>query len=130
MVHERGLNAFDKYKRRKQTLQLLDSCYNRDINKFKDANNNTDIHDLVKYLVFRELKKQGHEVIVEARFLYNKGRADILDLTERIVYEIVMTEKEESILRKKQDYPLPLEVINAKEYISKNKFIKKLIKGK
>jgi len=120
------LNSFDEYKRRQKMLHMLDTTYNRDINKFKDAVNNTDLHELVKYMKYRDLRKAGHDVVAEARFAYGRGRADIFDITEGIAYEVVMTEKEESILRKKQRYPVPIEVVYVEEYLKTNKFLHKI----
>ena len=57
-----------------------------------------------------ELLNAGHDFITEARF-EKGGRADVLDLTEGIAYEVVVSESEASILEKSRKYPVPVRVI-------------------
>ncbi len=57
-----------------------------------------------------QLIDSGHNVLVEPIFL-NGLRADILDLTDSTIYEIINTESEESINKKERDYPFPIEVV-------------------
>jgi len=49
----------------------------------------------------------GHLVITEAKFK-NGCRADILDLTAGIAYEIVKSESMGSISEKRKKYPVPI----------------------
>ena len=64
-------------------------------------------HFLKKYLVCWELRKAGYPFYVEARFSYNKGRADILTAVdgEAVAVEIVASEGIESLGFKKLKYP-------------------------
>lgn len=70
---------------------------------------NTYEHELRKFQVCWELSKRGHSFITEA--VFNNGkRADILDLTEGIVYEILHTEKLQEAKKKVEEYPDCLEI--------------------
>ena len=106
------------YIRRRTMLNYLESARNKDINKLKTSVANTDAHELVKYLVYRRLLSEGNEVVTEAIFSNQRGRADIFDITDGIVYEIINTEKEASIIRKRKSYPIPVEVISVKGYLT------------
>jgi len=68
-------------------------------------------HFLLKAKTCYELRKQGHVFITEAEF--KGGRADVVDLTEGEVFEIVVSESEESLARKGQAYPLPVTIVRA-----------------
>lgn len=112
-----------------KTYQLLDKCFNRDINKFKYTVSNTRVHEVAKFIKFMELRDEGHMVVCEGIFENGQGRADLIDLTEGIAYEIVGTKTEKSLITKKFKYPIPIEVINAKEYVETHKLIEKIVKG-
>jgi len=116
-----------KWTQRARVSKLLDSCRNKDIGKFKFSSANTEIHELAKYFKYTELKKQDIEVVVEGIFSNNKGRADVIDLDNGIAFEIVNTESEGSIILKRNKYPIPIEVIQSKEYVKTklNEFVKK-----
>lgn len=81
--------------------------------------NETLAHLHKKLEIMLELRKQGHHVLSEAIFL-NQSRADILDTSDfgkdRIAtaYEIMNSEKEESIERKEQAYPEGVRIIKIK----------------
>lgn len=59
------------------------------------------------------LLKQGNRFVTEAIFKDGKGRADILDLTEICAIEVVNTEKEESLIKKANKYPVPILIVRA-----------------
>lgn len=78
--------------------------------------NNTPEHEQAKYEKCMELLRQGHDFITEAEFEDQKifkKRCDIVDLDEGIIYEIVHSEKADSIEEKRKQYPLPIVVIKA-----------------
>jgi len=62
------------------------------------------------------LLKEGHQIVTEGIFAGGKGRADIIDLTEGIVFEVLCSEQEENILKKMNKYPLPIETIKARDF--------------
>jgi hypothetical protein len=102
-----------QYNKEQEVLRLLDSCRNKDINLIKGSGipAESDSHFLAKCKKCKELLNNGHRFVTEARFKYNKGRADILDITEGIIFEVVNSETEESLIKKKAKYPLPFEII-------------------
>jgi len=61
-------------------------------------------HFMKKCEVFYSLRKLGHDVITEAIF-EKGGRADIVDLNQGVVYEILHTESRERFNQKKKTYP-------------------------
>jgi hypothetical protein len=63
-----------------------------------------------------QLLKNGHEFVTEGIFANGKGRADIINISLGICLEIVCTEQEESILRKMNKYPIPIEIIKAMDF--------------
>lgn len=71
---------------------------------------NTRFHEYMKFQVCYELARLGHKYITEAIFENNK-RADIVDLNTGIIYEIVYSEKEESIKEKENSYPRVFQII-------------------
>ena len=102
-----------QYIQEQDVLRLLDICRNKDINCVKGSGYpaETDSHYLAKAKKCKELLNEKHRFVTEARFRYNRGRCDILDITGCVIYEVVCSEKEESLVRKKAKYPLPFEII-------------------
>jgi len=100
-----------QYINEQEILRLLDDCYNKDIDKIKISIANTKEHEMKKCDVCYSLALMSHRFVTEARFKYNKGRADVLDITEGCAYEVVCSEKEESLVKKSKKYPVPIVVI-------------------
>ena len=68
-----------------------------------------DDHEDCKYQVWKQLRKWGHDVIVEA--IFNNGkRGDVVDITEGIVYEITFSETTEKLAEKVEAYPDMFEI--------------------
>lgn len=99
------------YSQRQEILRLLDNAYNKDINKVKLSAANTKAHEMKKCEVCYDLLVNNKSFVSEARFKHNQGRCDVLCLEDGIGYEVVCTEKEESLLKKANKYPVPLEII-------------------
>ena len=73
---------------------------------------NTLAHERRKFEMCWQLLKEGKEILTEAEFENPfKLRADVVDLDAGVVYEIVCSENEGSVLRKKATYPLPIVVV-------------------
>jgi len=72
--------------------------------------NEGDAHIDEKVKIAKKLRREGKKYITEAVFKTG-GRADILCLDDGIAYEIVDSEKEESIEIKKEKYPKELEIV-------------------
>lgn len=75
----------------------------------------TKEHVLKKLEICMDLKEWGHEFITEAIF-QNGARADVFDLTEGVVYEILCSETEAELEAKIKKYPRELNImrVNAK----------------
>ena len=69
-------------------------------------------HWMTKERICQQLSRAGKQFVTEAIFT-SGGRADILVLDDFKVIEIVKTETEKSIMKKRETYPkgLDLEVI-------------------
>ena len=90
--------------RENQNRRLLSLAYRNDTNKVKISSANTFTHELLKMKVCYILLQKKHEFVTEAIF-ENGGRADVFDLTNGVVYEILHTESEEYFNSKKYRYP-------------------------
>jgi len=100
-----------QYINEQEIIRLLDDCYNKDINKIKISIANTKEHEMKKCELCYDIAVAGNRFVTEARFKYNKGRADVLDITEGVAFEVVCSEKEESLVKKSIKYPVPIVVI-------------------
>jgi len=80
------------------------------VNCFRYFKNNTKEHEIKKFEIYMGLIDLGHNLLVEPIFK-NGLRADILDLTDNTCYEIVNSEKEESLVKKEKNYPFPIEIV-------------------
>lgn len=104
---------FDKIRNLKNNIKFnsLTGCKE---NLFQYCQNNTEIHEDMKYKVFKELIKRGYTVYVEPELNNGLGRPDLLFITPEGnggVVEIVHTESDESIKNKASKYPSDFELI-------------------
>lgn len=67
---------------------------------------NTVAHELKKFEIAFNCKRMGLEVLLEPKLKNCCGRPDVLvlDVFPPVVYEVVCSEKEESLIRKKEKY--------------------------
>lgn len=72
--------------------------------------NEGNLHQWAKIRVAYGLLMRGHEILCEAIF-EGGGRADVLDLDTGTAYEIVSTEKDDSLIRKVKKYPSGIKII-------------------
>jgi hypothetical protein len=83
--------------------------------RFNPGNNKDgDLHEDKKYQIYKQLIKEGHEVITEAIFKESGLRCDILCLDEQVIYEILNTESEEECDDKVKNYPELFEIVKIK----------------
>ena len=94
-------------------LRLLDTSYRKDVDMIKIGANNTYEHEMAKAKICLFLKKNKRHFVTEAILKNQMGRIDVFDITNSIAYEVVMTEKGESIQVKKDKYPIDLVELNA-----------------
>ena len=105
------MNYLKNYQLRKELLNnLTNDCK---INWFKVRANESIEHAILKLRKAHELVKLGHDVVIEAKFR-SGGRADILDITDQKIYEILHSEKLADAKEKVKKYPTYLDV----EFIS------------
>lgn len=103
-----------------EILKLLDKKYHFKKNVVKLSKHETFDHKLAKCLTCIELSENGKNFITEAIFSNGK-RADVIDLSTGDVIEILSSEKEESIEKKREEYPLPIIALKAKHVITFHK---------
>jgi hypothetical protein len=107
------MNKQERQRRINDNLRLLDfrSKSGSHVNCIRISTANTLEHEIEKLIRAYHLMEHGSDIITEAVFENGGGRADLIDLLEGIVYEIVNSETEESITKKIIKYPLPVEVV-------------------
>ena len=86
---------------------------NRKLNCLRWYNNESREHMVKKLDICRWLKEIEHEFITEAIFV-NGSRADIVDLTSGIIYEVLCSEKEDDCNLKIKKYPEEFSVVKVK----------------
>lgn len=87
-------------------MRKVSNHYRADHNKVKYNTSNTFLHEIVKASIVLLLKKKKHCTSTECIFEKNYKRADVYDLTDDVVYEVLHSEKEKSIEIKGLDYPV------------------------
>lgn len=97
-----------QYTSEQEVLRLLSDVRNKDINKIKLNCGNTLAHEMKKCEVCYSIMLQGHRFVTEAVFKDGKGRADIVDFNNDVIYEVLHTEKSENIDIKRKFYPAPI----------------------
>ena len=103
-----------KQEQRNKVSRLLRTS-NRNRNALRWSSNETDAHIEMKFHICKQLKAWGHEFYTEAIFEPSGLRADVIDADEGIIYEVVNTENNESLVRKQERYPLEIRVVNANQ---------------
>ena len=77
---------------------------NRKLNCLRWHNNESREHIIKKLDICRWLKEIDHTFITEAIFM-NGSRADIIDLTDGVIYEVLFSEDEKKCDEKVKKYP-------------------------
>lgn len=97
---------------RNNVARLFRMTSSRHLNCVRLNANNTKEHELKKAALCYALLKGKRHFLTEAEFERPfKLRCDIVCLDTGTIYEIVKSESEASILRKKNAYPLPIMVV-------------------
>ena len=89
--------------------KLLSNSFNTKPNVVKINVGNTLQHEMAKLKKTYELIKDGKTVVTEAIFI-NGSRADIFNLTDLQVFEILHSETEQMAQDKIKKYPEELEI--------------------
>jgi len=102
----------EKYFSVNENLQFI-RFSNRKLNCLRWHNNESKEHILKKLEICIELKRLKHDFITEA--IFNNGfRADVIDLSDSIIYEILCSEEEKDFYEKIKKYPKCFRVIKIK----------------
>ncbi|MBU2633626.1 MAG: hypothetical protein KJ674_00105, partial [Nanoarchaeota archaeon] len=80
------------------------------INCFRFSLSEGKEHIYKKLEVCIDLMKENHKFITEAIFV-DGGRADVFDITEGVVYEVVNSESDREFIEKVKRYPDDVEVV-------------------
>lgn len=104
------MNARERQQRRQLFRQHIHHSSRMHINCFRFNSGNRPEHEQAKFDIFCELRRLGHEVITECEFSnegqgYKYGRADVVDLTDGVIFEVAVTEAEASLAAKEMKYP-------------------------
>jgi hypothetical protein len=83
---------------------------NRKTNCLRWHNNESREHIIKKLDICRWLKEINHTFITEAIFV-NGSRADVVDLSSGIIYEVLVSEKENDCTVKIKKYPEEFRVV-------------------
>ena len=71
---------------------------------------NTYEHELRKFQICFELVKRGYEIVTEGIFEKGNFRADVIDCTNSVIYEVLHTETLEQAKTKENKYPECFEI--------------------
>lgn len=110
---QRHINRVLNTIRRSNRLSLHTNC-------FRYFKNNSDVHELAKFYLYKELIDEGHVVMTEVIF-ENGSRCDILDVTDGIIYEILFSESREEAEGKATKYPFTTEYYQAEKILERYK---------
>ena len=110
------MNKAKQLLKENQNLNKLNFSSVKNKNSVKIYKNNTFEHNLACFLTGHYLIMQGHKIVSEAIFK-DGSRCDIYSYSHNRCFEIVMSEKKESIELKKSKYPGEITVVNAKDLL-------------
>ena len=102
------MSRFEEQKVRNEVARFV-RVSNRKINQIRLSDGESMAHKLRKIDICRDLVLVGKHFITEAIFVKG-GRADVLVLDDAKIIEIVASEKEESLVIKRDKYPKQLEM--------------------
>lgn len=96
---------------RNDALRLLEFADRRFVNCVRFNVGNTIEHELKKFKICWELKKQGKHFICEAQLLGKKGRIDIFVLDDCLAIEVLCSETVEECREKCKDWPVDYKMV-------------------
>ena len=108
------MNQRELFRRRNAVKQLI-GIMNRHRNVLKWSSNETEKHINMKFYICKYLKKMGKEFYTEAIFVGGKGRADIVNCDDAVIYEVYQTESKRSLELKAKKYPLEVIFVDANQ---------------
>ena len=112
-----ALNKLKLMEFRNSCMQKLDRAYRPTRNVVRFSHTETMDHYMQKCKVCYELRKMDLEFVCEARF-YEGTRADIYVLDKDLAIEILHTEKDENLEKKRKEYPCFVNGIRTTEEVT------------
>lgn len=100
---ERTMSLRDVQQKRILAMRLLDRKYQWREGDVKLNVGNTRMHEVAKFLIAFDAKQNGKQIVTEAIFP-NGRRADVFILDDMEAIEIVQSESDESIKKKRIEY--------------------------
>jgi len=115
------MNKINLIKKRNETANLFDFDSKRHRNCFKLNIHNSLEHELLKFIIFYMFRKHNKELLTEAKTKDGKVIVDIVNLDDKEVYEICVSETKEKFMKKIKKLPKELEVfeIRLEDYSKK-----------
>lgn len=105
------MNQLQTQKRRNDTARHFRPMNRREGGLYWGSGE-TDDHILMKLEICKHLKREGKQFYTEA-ILMDGNRADVVNLDDGVIYEVVESETEKSLLRKIMEYPLRVIIVYA-----------------
>lgn len=90
-------------------FRLLDYSYRREVNVIKIHQHNSNLHEELKQKICENILTKNEKFVCEAIFV-SGGRADVFNISTGEVFEIMISEHEESINKKKLLYPQDVKI--------------------
>lgn len=106
------MNKMQLFQKRREVTNLV-RISNRKLGGLYWHSKESGEHILMKLEICKYLKKQGVQFMTEAIFADGSGRADVLVLDWGVVIEVFETESDQSLLKKRLKYPLPVIFVKA-----------------
>ena len=119
------MNKLELMQFRNKCMQKLDRAYRPTRNVVRFSHTETPKHYLQKCKICYELRKMNIEFICEARF-YEGTRADIYVIDKDLAIEVLHTEKDENLEKKRKKYPCWVVGIRTEEEVTPER-VEKLI---
>jgi len=102
------------YDKQKRIMMCFSHSSQRWLDCIKISTTNSLTHEITKLKKCYDIKKKGHHFLTEAMFKgIGKGRCDVVDLNEGVIYEVLETESLEDAKEKAARYPLPVEYVHS-----------------
>ena len=105
-----------QFKRMREALQTIEFS-NRSgshIGCIRLNNNCSDLHNDKIIEIAKEFNRLQIPYLTEAKFINNLGKADIINLATHEIYEIAVSESDESIIAKQNKYPDIFKIIKVR----------------
>jgi len=101
-----------------KNLRELDKAYDRTQNVIKWGSKENFEHFSAKCKLGYYFKRNSSNFVCEAILTNSRGRIDLFNISNSVCYEIISSEKEESIEKKREKYPCIIIALKAEEVLN------------